>query len=225
MYINFRGIMANDNEITIQKNLTNKERIINFYNNNKLLIYSSLFVLLTIIISIFLYLEIKETNKEKLANNYIEAKISIENGNQEQASKILKDIIFEDESTYSALSLFLILDENLIKDRKEVMSLFDHLLKNNKFDNEIRNLIIFKKGLFESNNTDEQKLLNSVNSIISSESFWKPHALLMLADFFASKKEYLKAKEFYMQILSLKNINEKFYSQARSQLLFIQNEK
>ena len=80
MYINFRGIMANDNEITIQKNLTNKERIINFYNNNKLLIYSSLFVLLTIIISIFLYLEIKETNKEKLANNYIEAKISIENG-------------------------------------------------------------------------------------------------------------------------------------------------
>ena len=217
--------MANDNEITIQKNLTNKERIINFYNNNKLLIYSSLFVLLTIIISIFLYLEIKETNKEKLANNYIEAKISIENGNQEQASKILKDIIFEDESTYSALSLFLILDENLIKDRKEVMSLFDHLLKNNKFDNEIRNLIIFKKGLFESNNTDEQKLLNSVNSIISSESFWKPHALLMLADFFASKKEYLKAKEFYMQILSLKNINEKFYSQARSQLLFIQNEK
>ena len=170
-------------------------------------------------------MEIKETNKEKLANNYIEAKISIENGNQEQASKILKDIIFEDESTYSALSLFLILDENLIKDRKEVMSLFDHLLKNNKFDNEIRNLIIFKKGLFESNNTDEQKLLNSVNSIISSESFWKPHALLMLADFFASKKEYLKAKEFYMQILSLKNINEKFYSQARSQLLFIQNEK
>ena len=225
MYINFRGIMANDNEITIQKNLTNKERIINFYNNNKLIIFSSLFVLLTIIISIFLYLEIKETNKEKLANNYIEAKISIENGNQEQASKILKDIIFEDESTYSALSLFLILDENLIKDRKEVMSLFDHLLKNNKFDNEIRNLIIFKKGLFESNNTDEQKLLNSVNSIISSESFWKPHALLMLADFFASKKEYLKAKEFYMQILSLKNINEKFYSQARSQLLFIQNEK
>jgi len=217
--------MESDSGINIQKNLTSREKILKFYNNYKLLIYSSAVVLLVIIFSILFYLEIKESNKEKLANNYIDAKIHIENGNQDRAKEILKDIILKDDKTYSPLSLFLVLDEKLIKERNEILSLFDHLLKNNKFETEIRNLIIFKKGLFESNNADEQKLLNSVNKIINSESFWKPHALLMIGDFFASKKEYLKAKEFYMQILSLKNINEKFYLQARSQLLFIQNEK
>ena len=48
--------------------------------------------------------------------------------------------------------------------------------------------------------------------------------LLLLGDYFASKKEYLKAKEFYVQILSLKNLHKELYNQARSQLIFITND-
>jgi len=215
----------NDNEIQTQGALTSKEKIINYYNNNKLLIYSSLFALLIIIFSIIFYLEIKETKRETLANNYIDAEIYLENGNTSKAKELLKTIILENDKTYSALSLFLILNENLIEDNEEIIILFDHVLENNKFDNEIKNLIILKKLLFESNYANEQKLLSSINTLINSDSLWKPHALLMLGDFFVSKKEYLKAKEFYTRILSLKNINKELYTQARLQLIFIQNEK
>ena len=215
----------NDNEIQNLGVLTSKEKIVNYYNNNKLLIYTSLFALLIIIFSIIFYLEIKEKKREALANNYIDAKIYLANDNKNKAEEVLRAIIFENDKTYSTLSLFLVLNEKLIKDPQELIILFDHVLENNKFDKEIKNLIIFKKGLFESNYADEQKLLNSMNSLINSDSFWKPHALLMLGDFFVFKKEYLKAQQFYTQILSLKNINKEFYTEARSQLIFIQNEK
>ena len=60
--------------------------------------------------------------------------------------------------------------------------------------------------------------------LINNETLWKPHALLLLGNYFVSKKEYLKAKEFYTQILSLKGLHKDLYEQARSQLVFIAND-
>ena len=84
-----------------------------------------------------------------------------------------------------------------------------------------KNLIIFKKALFQSNFVSELELLDAVKPLINTETVWKPHALLLLGDYFASKKEYLKAKEFYVQVLSLKNLHKEIYNHARSQLIFI----
>ena len=39
-----------------------------------------------------------------------------------------------------------------------------------------------------------------------------------------SKKEYSKAREFYTKILSLKNINNEFYKQAKLQLTLMAND-
>ena len=64
----------------------------------------------------------------------------------------------------------------------------------------------------------------SLVALINTETVWKPHALLLLGDYFVSKKEYLKATEFYAQILSLKNLHKELYNQARSQLIFIAND-
>ena len=108
-------------------------------------------------------------------------------------------------------------------DEKELLSLFDRILKNNKFEKEVRNLIIFKKALFQSNSVSEIELLETVNPLINTETLWKPHALLLLGDYFVSKREYLKAKEFYIQILALKNLHKELYEQARSQLMLITN--
>ena len=133
-------------------------------------------------------------------------------------------MIFENDSTYSTLSLFLILNEKLIIDQVELSNLFDHVLENNKFEKEIKNLIIFKKALFQSNFVDELEMLEVTKPLINTETVWKPHALLLLGDYFTSKKEYLKAKEFYIQILSLKNLHKELYSQAESQLILITND-
>ena len=102
--------------------------------------------------------------------------------------------------------------------------MFDHLLENNKFENEVRNLLIYKKALFNSNFVNEAELLEGIKPLLNKETLWKPHALLLLGNYFVSKKEYLKAKEFYTQILSTNNLQKDLYDQAVSQLTLITND-
>ena len=180
-----------DDLIEVQYDITKKSKMLKFYQENKILIYSIIFFILIIIGSTFFYLERKEKNNIALADSYIEAKIYLENGDKNKAKSVLKTVIFANNSTYSTLSLFLILNENLIIDQGELSNLFDHVLENNKFEKEIKNLIIFKKALFQSNFVSELELLEAVKPLINTETVWKPHALLLLGDYFASKKEYL----------------------------------
>ena len=214
----------NENLFETQYDVTKKSKLKKFYEVNKILIFSVILILIIAIASISFYSETKEKKKILLSDNYLTAKVYLENGNRNEVKNILKTIIFANDSTYSTLSLFLILNENLIVDQGELSNLFDHVLENNKFEKEVKNLIIFKKALFQSNFVSELELLDAVKPLINTETVWKPHALLLLGDYFASKKEYLKAKEFYVQILSLKNLHKELYYQARSQLIFIAND-
>ena len=207
-----------------QYDITKKSRLKKFYEAYKILIFSSVLILLIAIASVSYYSQAKEKKKILLAENYLTAKIYLDNGDRNRATSVLKTVIFANNSTYSTLSLFLILNENLITDQEELSNLFDHVLKSNKFEKEIKNLIIFKKALFLSNLLNELELLETVKPLTNTDTVWKPHALLLLGNYFASKKEYLKAKEFYMQILSLKNLHNELYRQARSQLIFITND-
>ena len=77
---------------------------------------------------------------------------------------------------------------------------------------------------YESDSIDEVKLLDYLNPLINKDSILKPHALLLLGDYFSFKNEYLKAKDFYIQTLSLKNLQREFYEYARSRLTLILNE-
>ena len=214
----------NENLIEAQYDVTKKSKLKKFYEVNKILIFSVILILIIAIASVIFYSENKEKKKILLSENYLTAKVYLENGDRNKVRNILKKIIFANDSTYSTLSLFLILDENLIADQGELSNLFDHVIENNKFEKEVKNLIIFKKALFQSNFVSELELLDAVKPLINTETVWKPHALLLLGDYFASKKEYLKAKEFYVQILSLKNLHKELYNHARSQLIFITND-
>ena len=214
----------NENLFETQYDVTKKSKLKKFYEVNKILIFSVILILIIAIASVSFYSETKEKKKILLSDNYLAAKVYLENGDRNKVKNILKTIIFANDSIYSTLSLFLILNENLIVDQGELSNLFDHVLENNKFEKEVKNLIIFKKALFQSNFVSELELLDAVKPLINTETVWKPHALLLLGDYFASKKEYLKAKEFYVQILSLKNLHKELYNQARSQLIFITND-
>ena len=85
-------------------------------------------------------------------------------------------------------------------------------------DEEIKNLTIFKKGLFNSDFAEENELLNILNPVIKSESVWKPHALYLMAEYYFSKKEKQKSKEFFIQIISLENVNPKIKLEAQKRL-------
>ena len=204
-----------------QYDITKKSKLRRFYEKNKILILSFVILLIILIGSFSFYLESKSKKKILISENYIQAKIYLGDKNNSKALSLLKDIIFANDSAYSTLSLFMIMDQNLIKDHKEVLSLFNHLLENNKFDKEIKNLLIFKRALFSSNYVDETVLLKELKPLMNTETFWKAHALLLLGDYFVSKKEYIKARDFYTQILPINNLQKDLYDQAKSQLELI----
>ena len=214
----------NDNLFQAQYDLTKKSRIRKFYEERKYLIFILIAIILAIIISISFYAENKKNKIILLSDSYVEAKIYLQGGKRDKAKNKLQEIIFAKDSTYSSLALFLMIKENLLENDQEKMELFNHILENNKFDKEFKNLLIYKKALFSSNFSLESELLETTKLLINSDSLWKPHALLLIGDFFMSKGENIKAIEFYQQILSINNLHRDLYTRAKSQLDFIANE-
>ena len=213
-----------ENLIEAQYDVTKKSKLKKFYEKNKILIFSFIFSLMLVFGSSSIYLEKKEKKRVLLSENYVQAKIYLENGNKDDAINILKNLIYANDSIYSNLSLFLILDQNLIIDYRELSALFDHLLEKNKFSKEERNLLIYKKALLNSNFVNESEMLMSIKPLLNTETFWKPHGLLLLGDYFVSKGEYIKAIEFYQKIFTISNLHNNLYNHARSQLAIISNE-
>ena len=185
-----------ENFIEAQYDITKKSKLKRFYESYKKFIFLSIFLLVTIYASFSFYSFNKEKQKVHLSEKYIQAKIYIEKKNNNEATDLLKEIVYSNDKTYSSLALFLILNENLIEDNNELSVLFDHLLLNNKFEEEIKNLIIYKKALLNSNFSNESSLLEEIKPLLNSDTLWKPHALLLMGDYFLSRKEYTKAKEF-----------------------------
>ena len=214
-----------ENLFETQYDLTKKSKIRLFYETNKILIFSFVALLMIVIIGFSFYQHNKEKKKILLSERYIEAKIYLENEKKVEALEVLKDIVFSNSSTYSTLSFFLIMNENLINDSDEVAKLFDYLLENNKFDNEIKNLLLYKKALYKSNYVNESKLLEEIKPLLNNDkTVWKAHALLLLGDFYFSKEELIKAKDFYTQVLLIKNLQRDLYKHANSKLALIADE-
>ena len=213
-----------ENLFETQYDLTKKSKLKKFYDSYKIIILSSLFILIILCGSFIYYTNSKENKKILLSENYLQAKIYLEADNKDKAINLLKEVIFANDATYSSLSLFLIMNQKLIIDHKELSLLFDHLLKNNKFSKEVRNLLIYKKAILNSNFVDETELLESIRPILNTETLWQPHGLILLGDYFVSKGENIKAKEFYQKIFTIKNLHRDFYYHASSQLAMIGNE-
>ncbi len=116
------------------------------------------------------------------------------------------------------LSLYFILDNNLLNDRSRINNLFDILIQKTPLDKEIQNLVIYKKGLFNADKSNESELLKILDPLIKSDSVWKSHALYLMAEFFYSKNEKIKSKEFFNKILNLEKSNPDILKEAQKRL-------
>ena len=188
------------------------------------MIFSIIFIFVITSVSLTYYSESNKKKRILLSEDYIKAKVYLENGEKNKAIKILKKGIYFNDPSYSVLCFFLILDANLIEDFTELSILFNHLLENNKFEKETENLLIYKKAMFNSNFATESALIEEIRPLLDGNSLWKPHALMLLGDYFTSKKEYTKAREFYSQILIIENIERNLFDEAKSKLLLINND-
>ena len=65
---------------------------------------------------------------------------------------------------------------------------------------------------------NEGDLLNILNPLINSQSVWKSHALYLIAEYFYSKDQKQKSKEFFNQIITMENPNLDISLQAEKRL-------
>jgi hypothetical protein len=107
----------------------------------------------------------------------------------------------------------------LVSNQTEINSYFDILIEKTSLDREIKNLIIYKKALFNADQAQESDLLKILNPLINSDSVWKSHALYLAAEYFYSKDQKQKSKEFFNQIISLEKPNSDIKAQAEKRLI------
>jgi len=206
-----------DEEITIIDSNTRNEKIKNFFVNNKKSLIAGLSILVILIVGYFSIEELKKRNKIKLANQFNSIKINFNTEDKQNTIDQLTKLIDQNDATYSPLALYFLIDNSLINNTDETNNLFNKLIDETKLDKEIKNLIIYKKALFNSDFTTENELLLILNPVINSESMWTSHSLYLMAEYFYSKNETEKAKEFFNKILTLPNANQdiKIESQKR----------
>tara|TARA_B100000242_G_C43028704_1_gene479134 strand:- start:963 stop:1604 length:642 start_codon:yes stop_codon:yes gene_type:complete len=197
-----------DEDIAIVNRNTKLYQIKNFFKNNSKRIFVTLSICLIILISFFLFEELKKRKKNKLAEIYNNTIFNNNNYSQEEIKSRMLEIINGKVETYSTLALYHLIDNDLIKDEEKINDLFNVIISINK-DIELRNLIIFKKALYFSDKLPENELLKIINPIINSDSIWRQHALLLMGDFYFYNKNFNKSKEFFQKIIELKNVNPK----------------
>ena len=207
-----------EEDLAIINTNTRNEKIKNFFINNKKKLIIFLLIIILFLIGFFGYNEFKDNQKIKLSNLYNSTIINYSDENKALTTDKLVDIINKEDPTYSPLSLYFIIDNNLIKDKKKINDLFDILIKKISLEKEIKNLIIYKKALFNADDIVEKDLLDILKPIINSESVWKSHALYLLGEYFYSKNEKQKSKEFFNQIITLDNSNYDLKVIARKRL-------
>ena len=207
-----------DEDISIINNNTRNEKVRNFIINNKNKIISTLVILIIVLIGAYSFDSYKTNKKKEISNKFNSTTLAHSENIKDKTVQKLVEIINQQDPTYSPLSLYFIIDNQLISNKKEINSYFDILIENTSLDEEIKNLVIYKKALFNADQAQESDLLNVLNPLINSESVWKSHALYLMAEYFFSKDQKQKSKEFFNQIISLENPNSDIRLQAEKRL-------
>ena len=207
-----------DEDITIINKNTRNEKIKNFFVNNtkKLIIAISAIVL--IIFGYFIYEDLKKKNKIKLANRYNLVTIKFISGDKNKFENELIDIVNEKDRTYSPLALYFLIDNNIVNENKKINELFDVVINKTSLEEEIKNLVIYKKGLFNSDFESENNLIQILSPVINSDSVWRSHALYLMAEYFYYKNQKQKSKDFFNQILTLENSNPNIKIETQKRL-------
>ena len=207
-----------DEELSIIDTNTRNEKIKNFFVSNRKIIIISISLIILIVIAFFGFGEFKSKQKIKISNLYNSVIVDHEDVNKDKTLRSLIDIIDKKDNTYSPLALYFILDNKLSNDKNQINDLFDIIINEVSLEKEIKNLIIYKKALYNADSISENELLNTLNPLINSESIWKSHALYLVAEYFYSKNEKQKSIEFFNQIINSENSNQDLVKESKKRL-------
>ena len=207
-----------EEDISIINSNTRNEKVRNFFVNNKNKIISTIVILIIVLAGTYGFDSYKTNKKKEISNKFNSTTLAYSESTKEITVRNLVEIINEQDPTYSPLSLYFIIDNKLISNQSEINSYFDIVIEKTSLDKEIKNLVIYKKALFNSDQAQESELLKILNPLINSKSVWKSHALYLMAEYFYSKDQKQKSKEFFNQIANLEDANPDIKLQAQKRL-------
>ena len=207
-----------DQEVEIINTNTRNEKIKNFFIKNKKFLITIFIIIILFIFSFFYYQEYKESKKIDLADKYNFLVTKFESEKNNNIIDELKNIINKKDKTYSPLAFYFLLDNSLINSKDEINRYFDLLINEVSLEEEIKNLTIYKKGLFNSDFAEENILLDILNPLIKSESIWRSHALYLMAEYYFAKNQKNKSKDFFEQIINIENANPNIKLESQKRL-------
>ena len=206
-----------DEDISIINQNTRNENIKNFFKKNFKKLLFIIFIFFLILISFFIYESLKKNKRYTLAKKYNDIIINNKNYTSPYIIENLKFIIDKKDKVYSPLALYYLLDNNFIDSQNDINLLFDKIISI-KQSNEKKHLIIFKKALFNLDNFTENQMLETLSPVINSDSVWKAHGLLLMAEFYLDKKEFIKSKEFFTKVGEIENLNQSIKQDVQKKL-------
>ena len=127
---------------------TRNQKVKDFFIKFKKHLIITIGIIILMVFGYFIYGDIQKKNKINLANKYNKVTIEYNWGNKKNIKKKLIEIINAKDKTYSPLSLYFLLENEIITENNKINELFDILINETKLEKEIKNLVIYKKGLF-----------------------------------------------------------------------------
>jgi len=207
-----------DEEISIISSNNRNEKIKKFFLENKNKLVSLILIIILCLSGFFGYEEFNKRQRISISNEFNSVIMNFSDKNKKITINKLENLVKKKDPTYSPLALYFIIDNKLIIDNEKINNLFDILIQETSLKKEIKNLIIYKKALLNTEQYDEGKMLSILNPVINSDSVWKSHALYLMAEFFYFKRDYQKSKEFLNQIINLEQSNVSIKQLAQKRL-------
>ena len=156
-------------EQNLETKLEFKQKLSNFYINNKLKIFV---FLITLTIGFLSAIYFNHHNKKKnilIAEKYVLAGLFLASDKEDEARPLYEEIIQSKNQFYSVLALNTILEKNLIKNKDQILNYYK-ILEKNISDKELKDLIVLKKALYLIKNSNDQEGLILLKNLINKNS-------------------------------------------------------
>ena len=207
-----------DEEISIINTERRIDKIKKYLINYRKQLTILIIIILLILIGFFGYSKHLNKKRLQLSELYNTTTLNFTSGQNQNIKDQLTYIINAKDPTYSPLALYFIIENDIISSKNEINDYFNTIINDVNLDKEIKYLIIYKKALFNSENQNENELLEMINPLLKSDNIWKSHALYLMAEYFYANGQPQKAKDFYTQIINLEKANNKIKLESQKRL-------
>ena len=207
-----------EQDFNLINNATKIEKFKNFFFNNIKKLIAVTTLILILMFSYFLLLDIKKKKIKRISENYNNLTLNFTESNIEQTNEGLTKIIYKKDKAYSPLALYFMIDNSIEKDSAIINKHFDFIINELGLDENLINLNIYKKALFNGDTADENSLLQILDPLIKNDTIWRSHALYLLGEYFYAKNDKIKAKEFYQNIITDTKSNKEIKLEAQKRL-------